>query len=80
MEDFILDPQTKKDQKNIKVIMNKSNSIEIPKKHITEMDSAEEYSLDLINFNPSKLSPPNYWKSRLETRLKQHCSNTSLFN
>ena len=80
MEDFSLIPQTKKDEKNIKVVINKSNSIEIPKPLNTEMDLNEEYSLDLINFNPSKLSPPNFWKYRLESRLKQHCSNSSLFN
>ena len=38
----------------------------------TELDLTDQYSLNLNNFNPSKMSPPDSWRSRLELRLKNH--------
>lgn len=48
--------------------------IDILKKNDSNAVSNEQYSLNLNNFNPSKMTPPNYWKSRLESRLKHHSS------
>lgn len=52
-----------------------SKPINILQKNKKDLDTMEQYSLDLNNFNPSKMSPPNYWKSRLESRLKYHYSS-----
>ena len=43
--------------------------ISIPK--TTSYDNQiEEYALKCNNFNPSKMSPPDTWKCRLEQRMK----------
>jgi len=41
--------------------------------------NSEQYSLHLNNFNPSKMSPPNLWKIRLQSRIETHY-NKSLFS
>ena len=50
--------------------------IEIPcsnlKRNEYTSDNIDQYSLNLNNFNPSKMSPPDDWKSRLQLRLKNH--------
>ena len=50
--------------------------IEIPfsklKRNDYQSDNLDQYSLNLNNFNPSKMSPPDDWKSRLQLRLKNH--------
>ena len=45
-----------------------STPITIPKSKQSE--SEVEYELNLNFFNPSKMSPPDYWKTRLEQRIK----------
>ena len=47
-------------------------AIPIPKNNSFESDLTEEYSLQANIFNPGKMSPPNYWKCRLEQRIKDH--------
>ena len=50
--------------------------IPIPKTQSSDnMVVLEEYSLKCNNFNPSKMSPPDSWKCRLEKRLKLHYFN-----
>ena len=51
-------------EKNISV----STPISIPKKSTNE--NTTEYELNLNFFNPSKMSPPDCWKTRLEQRMK----------
>ena len=58
---------------------NSSSPINIPistKKIIenkdTQQESFDQYSLNLNNFNPSKMSPPDSWKIRLQSRLKNY--------
>ena len=43
-------------------------------------NALNQYSLNLNNFNPSKMSPPDNWKSRLQLRLKNHSLNPHSFN
>ena len=43
--------------------------ISIPKSNSYD-DYIEEYALKCNNFNPSKMSPPDTWKCRLEQRMK----------
>jgi hypothetical protein len=45
-----------------------SAPISIPKR--SDCDLSSEYELNLIFFNPSKMSPPDCWKTRLEQRIK----------
>ena len=45
-----------------------STPISIPKKSVVE--NTTEYELNLNFFNPSKMSPPDCWKTRLEQRIK----------
>ena len=45
-----------------------STPITIPKK--SEGDLQSEYELNLNFFNPSKMTPPDCWKTRLEQRIK----------
>jgi hypothetical protein len=42
------------------------------KRNDYQSDNLDQYSLNLNNFNPSKMSPPDDWKSRLQLRLKNH--------
>ena len=42
------------------------------KRNENTSDNIDQYSLNLNNFNPSKMSPPDDWKSRLQHRLKNH--------
>ena len=42
--------------------------------------SNEEYILNSNMFNPSKMSPPNEWKNRLENRIRIHFSSESELN
>lgn len=44
----------------------------IPKNSSFDIDVHDEYSLKSNFFNPSKMSPPDDWKCRLEQRLKDH--------
>lgn len=53
-----------------------SKPIPIPKSQSTDNMILEEYSLKCNNFNPSKMSPPDNWKIRLEQRLKEHYNNS----
>ena len=52
-----------------------SKPIPIPKSQSIDNIILEEYSLKCNNFNPSKMSPPDNWKVRLEQRLKEHYQN-----
>jgi len=45
-----------------------SAPIKIPKRSDDHLTS--EYELNLNFFNPSKMSPPDCWKTRLEQRMK----------
>ena len=63
---------------NINNRNNTINTISIPI-HIPRTDSNEidlnltdQYSLVANVFDPSKMSPPDHWKCRLEQRLKDH--------
>lgn len=49
-------------------IMAVSTPITIPKQ--SERVQSTEYELNLNFFNPSKMSPPDCWKSRLEQRIR----------
>jgi hypothetical protein len=44
----------------------------IPKNTSFDFNLEEQYSLKSNFFDPSKMSPPNDWKCRLEERLKKH--------
>ena len=44
----------------------------IPKNISFDHDLHEQYSLKSNIFNPSKMSPPDYWRDRLEQRIKDH--------
>ena len=46
-----------------------STPISIPKK--SNVVDNTEYELNLNFFNPSKMSPPDCWKTRLEQRMKK---------
>ena len=48
--------------------------ISIPKSN-SYHDHVEEYALRCNNFNPSKMSPPDTWKNRLEQRMKIYQDN-----
>ena len=37
-----------------------------------DLDLLDQYSLKVNIFDPSKMSPPNTWKCRLEQRIKEH--------
>ena len=46
-------------------------------------NNTDEYDLKSNIFNPSKLSPPNIWKNRLENRIKIYSSdfdNVKIYN
>ena len=45
-----------------------STPISIPKQSSKSLSS--EFELNLNFFNPSKMSPPDCWKTRLEQRIK----------
>lgn len=49
--------------------MSVSTPISIPKK--SSVVDHTEYELNLNIFNPSKMSPPDCWKTRLEQRMKK---------
>lgn len=40
----------------------------------------EEYTLNSNIFNPSKMSPPNEWKNRLENRIRIYFSSDHELN
>ena len=46
--------------------------ISIPKNCSFDRDLHDQYSLKSNIFNPSKMSPPDNWRGRLEQRLKEH--------
>lgn len=54
--------------------------IDIPIKENKNSIILDQYSLNLNNFNPSKMSPPNFWKFRLESRLKSHYNKSLSLN
>ena len=56
--------------------------IPIPRSNLTQndLDLTEQYSLNSNVFNPSKMSPPDNWKFRLEKRLKDFESYTEISN
>jgi hypothetical protein len=63
-----LEPPTK-----ISVSLQKKTSVSTPisiPKRSSVVDNAE-YELNLNFFNPSKMSPPDCWKNRLEQRMKK---------
>jgi len=68
---FSVVPTTSQPQK-IAVSLEKklpvSAPIKIPKRSEDHLSS--EYELNLNFFNPSKMSPPDCWKTRLEQRMK----------
>jgi hypothetical protein len=47
-----------------------STPISIPKQ--SESILSSEFELNLNFFNPSKMSPPDCWKTRLEQRIKNY--------
>lgn len=57
-------------------VIPKSLPIKIVKKNNEkkqiEGEYNDEYLLDFNTFNPSKLSPPSEWKSRLEARIRSY--------
>jgi hypothetical protein len=57
-------------------VIPKSLPIKIVKKNNEkkqkEGEYTDEYLLDFNTFNPSKISPPSEWKSRLEARIKSY--------
>ena len=62
---------------------NKSEPINIPRNSssnnmINEHDikSNTNLTLNANIFNPAKSSPPDFWKSRLEDRIKNYCANS----
>mgnify|MGYP001445984407 CR=1 FL=1 len=42
------------------------------------LNNSDEYELKSNIFNPSKLSPPNLWKYRLENRIKILSANENI--
>jgi len=54
--------------------------IPIPKNNSYNCDLHDQYSLKANIFNPSKMSPPDHWKCRLEQRLKEHHTFKVNFN
>tara|TARA_Y100000389_G_scaffold201299_1_gene243669 strand:- start:2193 stop:2444 length:252 start_codon:yes stop_codon:yes gene_type:complete len=47
--------------------------IPIPKTNsYKDINLCEEYSLKCNNFNPSKMSPPDDWKDRLQLRIQNY--------
>jgi hypothetical protein len=66
---------------SLSVISSISIPIPIPKSQsYTNINTIEEYSLNCSNFNPSKMSPPNHWKCRLEHRYKSYYMTDSNVN
>ena len=57
---------------------NTNNTISIPisitrtSSKNQDLNLTEQYSLVANIFDPSKMSPPDHWKDRLEKRLKDH--------
>ena len=50
--------------------------IPIPKTNsYNNVNLVEEYSLNCNNFNPSKMSPPDDWKCRLQQRIQNYYHN-----
>ena len=50
--------------------------IPIPKTNsYNNVNLIEEYSLNCNNFNPSKMSPPDDWKCRLQQRIQNYYHN-----
>ena len=43
-------------------------------------ESNDEYILNSNIFNPSKMSPPNDWKNRLQNRIRIYFSSQSELN
>ena len=60
--------QPKKIMVSIEKKLPVSAPIKIPKR--SEHHLSSEYELNLNFFNPSKMSPPDCWKTRLEQRIK----------
>ena len=48
--------------------------------HEQDESTNEEYTLNSNIFNPSKISPPNEWKNRLENRIRIYFSSESELN
>ena len=55
-------------------LTNYTISIPIPiprtNSNCDELDLTDQYSLNANIFNPSKMSPPDNWRCRLEKRIK----------
>ena len=63
-------------------ITNQSLPIKIPipsnKLNVSTEDLfTDQYSLNLNNFNPSKMSPPDDWRLRLQSRLNTYNNDHS---
>ena len=56
-------------------IINSSKPVNIPEKNKYSEYSKIEYSLHFNNFNPSKMSPSDIWKIRLEQRINDITTN-----
>ena len=61
----------------------KSEPINIPRNSsinnmLTDINTNTNTNLTLNAniFNPAKSSPPDYWKGRLEGRIKNYCANS----
>ena len=69
----ILDCKIISNKENPIVFTKSSISIPIPICNATNKVKKyeDEYALNCNNFNPSKISPPDLWKSRLEERIKK---------
>lgn len=66
----------KRDKSTAPLKYTVSIPINIPKSQSSDnIGVLEEYSLKCNNFNPSKMSPPDSWKCRLEQRLRLHYLN-----
>ena len=59
--------------------INSSSPIKIPvplnnttNNNLYSHEQPDQYSLNLNNFNPSKMSPPDHWKLRLKSRINNY--------
>lgn len=65
-------------KKSLPINIPKNKSKENKLDQITDINN-EEYSLNINIFNPGKMSPPNEWKNRLESRVKIY-NSINFFN
>ena len=62
----IISPTTNKNTISLPISIPKASSYD--KDLLAE---TQQYTLNAGMFNPSKMSPPDHWKSRLEQRIKE---------